>query len=59
MVFIMSYYVHRPRNVVEGHGIVMTKGNEVRENYCLERRVFIMEMKGEDKRKIKGVYQTV
>ena len=26
MVFIMSYYAHRPKNVIEGHGMMMTKG---------------------------------
>ena len=40
VVFIMSYNVHRPWNIVEGHEKMMTKGYEVSKECFLGRRVF-------------------
>ena len=37
-------------NIVEGHGTMMTKGNEVGEEYYLRRRVF--NVKGNNKDKV-------
>ena len=40
VVFIMSYNVHRPWNIIEGHGKMMTKGYKVSEECFLGRRAF-------------------
>ena len=42
-VFILSYNGHRPWNIVEGQGRMMTKGNEVSEECFLRRRAFIVK----------------
>ena len=41
-VFIMFYDAHRPKNIVEGHRKMMTKGVEVSEECFLRRRAFII-----------------
>ena len=46
-VFIVSFDEHRPWNLIEGHGRMMTKGNAVsKEGFC-GRRVF--DVKGNNK----------
>ena len=42
-VFIMFYDVHGPKNIIEGHGKMMTKGDKVSEECFLRRRVFIIK----------------
>ena len=43
MVFIVFYDAHRPKNIIEGHGNMMTKGNEVSEECFLRRRAFVVK----------------
>ena len=39
-VFIVSFNEHRPWNLIEGHGRIMTKGNVVSKECYHGRRVF-------------------
>ena len=43
VVFIMFYDAHRPKNIVEGHRNMMTKGDEVSKECFLRRRVFVVK----------------
>ena len=49
MVFILSYDEHGPCNIVEGQKRVMTKGNEVDEEYYLRRGAFNIKGNSKDK----------
>ena len=59
-VFILSYNEHRPWNIIEGQGRVMTKGNKVSEECFLRRRAFIITGNGREQitRKKKGYHMT-
>ena len=46
-VFIVSFDEHRPWNLIEGHGRMMTKGNMVRKEGFHGRRAF--DVKGNSK----------
>ena len=41
-VFIVSFSEHRPWNLREGHGRLMTKGNAIGEECYRERRAFVV-----------------
>ena len=58
MVFIMFYNVHGSKNIVEGHGNMMTKGDEVSKECFLRRRVFIIKEMIKNKMQGKKGYHT-
>ena len=49
VVFILSYDEHRPWNIVEGQGRMMTKEYEVSKECYLGRRVFVIKGNEKDK----------
>ena len=47
-VFIMSFDEHRPWNLIEGHGRMVTKGNMINEECYCGRRVFDVKGNGKE-----------
>ena len=57
-VFIVFYDVHRPKNIIEGHGNMMTKGDKVSKECFLRRRVFVVKEMIKNKTQGKKDYHT-